>query len=186
MVLIPLPAFAATVQVKPMLINAHGGTATGKDLLVCVVQGPWQECAPDMPTFTLPGAGQFEVQFKPPAGYSYEANYRCPQGSTFDYKQQKEVCVGEPDRTVTCSGSIGANEDKKCYVRYSDDAAVSSAPAPVVAPSPQPTPVPVTSPVTSTAPKSGLTLAQCDAILGLLRAFGVGEVVINTVSGILK
>ena len=191
--LLPSVALAASVQVIPTLINAQGGRATGADLRTCITQGEYSECATDMPTFFLPGAGNFEVSFYPPAGYSYETNYRCPAGSRFDYKTQREVCVGAPDRTITCSGTIAADEGKKCYVVYADGAPIYMAPAPVLTPPNNPAPAPSRVPSvplgggdTVVAPKSGLTLAQCDAILGLLRAFGVEETTVAVVSAILK
>ncbi len=147
-------AMAATVEVIPTLTNSHGGTASGQDLKVCITMSNFKDCSVDMPTFTLPSAGDYSVQFLPPAGYSYEANYNCSNGTHFDFGQQKDVCNGEPDRTITCSGSIGTDEDKKCYVTYTDGAPIIVTPPPTP---PQPTPIiPQTNPPTTT----GTTIIQ--------------------------
>ncbi len=181
LLVLPTLAHAATIKVVPTLTNAHGGTATGADLKVCVVQGSFKQCDKDMPIFSI-GEGSYEVQFLPPQGYGYEANYYCPSGTQFDFKQQKEVCKGDPDRTITCSGTIGANEDKVCHVTYFDGATITSTPAPIDG---------TTGGATSNAStqpsimKSGLTSDQVAAIIGLLEAFGVDPKVVGNVAVIL-
>jgi hypothetical protein len=178
---LPTMASAATVQVVPTLTNSHGGTATGADLRVCVVQNGIKTCDTDMPTFSI-AEGPYEVQVFPPAGYSYETNYHCKNGTKFDYSTQKEVCSnGEVDRTNTCSGIIGADEDKVCYVSYIDGAKGSNTVAPVGG-----TTGGVTS-NTSAQPstKSGLTAPQVAAIINLLEAFGVDAKTVGVVAVIL-
>jgi len=175
----PITISAATVQVVPSLVNSHGGTATGKDLRVCITQGSFNDCGVDMPTFTLTELGEYHVDFFPPAGYTYEANYRCANGTKYDYKEQKEVCNGTPDRTITCSGTIdetNVTSSKMCYVNYYDDAPIVEVPppAPVViiqqvpAPIEQATSPVITLPVSVIAAEGATTtMTQAEQIASL-------------------
>lgn len=116
----PALAFAGgQVQVYPTITNAHGGTKFAADIYTRIVAGSYTDQQTGVPTYEIP-AGQYEVQFFPPAGYSYSAG-------------------------ADCTGIVNDGELKVCQVSYSDGASTAQTPPPAPQPAPTvetPTPSP--------------------------------------------
>lgn len=108
----PVLAFAdGQVQVYPEITNSHGGTKFARDIYTRIVAGSYTDQQTGVPTYSIP-AGPYEVQFFPPAGYSYSAG-------------------------IDCTGTVNDGELKVCHVSYSDGAPDVQTPPP--APQPAPT-----------------------------------------------
>lgn len=154
-------ADAATVEVYPTIQNAHGGTSNSTDLYSCLASDSGQQCAEGVPTFQF-GGGEYSISVTAPTGYSY--------------------ALGE-----NCTGTLGPDDNVICQVGYADGykapRVVPTPPTASVAPQ---APAPAVSTPQPTAISSKLTSAQVDALIGLLRAFGVDEAIIKVVDTILR
>lgn len=116
--LLPVAAFANTVEVYPTIHNSHGGTASAADITVCATVDGQQSCDTGVPNFDAPIGSTYHVSVTPPSGYSYSTH-------------------GDCDGTVA-----GDDASIICFVDYSDGAKVIPvASQPVVAPTPMSEPV---------------------------------------------
>jgi hypothetical protein len=126
---IPVVASAASVQVYPTITTAYGNehpampNPSAADIYTRIVQGSWSNQQTGVPTYQLPGAGNYQVQFFPPPGYSYTAD-------------------------AGCSGTIQTDQDIICNVDYKDGVPIPPTPPPPLITTPQPTstPTPVSQP----------------------------------------
>ena len=178
----PAVAAAATVQVYPTTTTSHGSAnLEWYNVTVCVTAAGSIQCnTPNVP-ITIPDGSDYTVSVKPlpVPGYSYTI---------------KDGCAGV------------AQGDLTCYVDFQDGAPVTPpvvyTVTPVttqtttttaqpwhaipVTPWVAPTTTPQTAPVTTAATQTTVTHSrlkqgQIDAIIALLRAFGVGEATISNV-----
>lgn len=151
---LPSMAFASgIVQIDTTISNVNGGTLDYNGLNATqLVTQGGAYSKVGTPQFFIP-AGSYQVIFTPPQGYT-ETN------------------------SANCTGTVADGETVHCQVNYTDGAAISfgstqSQPPLVMA-------EPVTPVATSTP--TGLTQPQRDAIIGILRAFGVDETTITLVA----
>lgn len=95
----PYYAHAATVQVYPSMSQQNAGrhpyVSGSIDIKTRIVQGSWSDTQYGVPTYTLPSAGHYQVQFYPPQGFTYTTNGKC-------------------------GGEIAADEHIVCEVDYED------------------------------------------------------------------
>lgn len=165
--LLPLTSLAATVQVYPTMTNAYGGTKHASDIYTEIyVDDILIGSEYGVPTYEIP-AGNYEVRFFPPVGY-------------------EALVIGG------CTDYIDEDSYYVCNVHYKDGADTpEKKKAHPLPPTIEKKFVPVETIKAVgepevfgsqiSAPKSGLSFDQVNAIINLLWAFGVDQETVDLI-----
>lgn len=143
-IIFPSFVFAsAQIQVYPTFNLEHGGTTFAKDIYTKIVTPDFTDQQLGVPTYEIPTAGAYEVQFFPPKGYKYKTN-------------------------KDCTGTIEDKELKVCKVFYSDGAK-STPETPVIIPT-QTTPTPAPTATQTQPTEQPIQINNQDELIASLKA----------------